>query len=205
MDGTANIDGDLYVTGAIYGTVNIDSLWSSNSAGIHTTRSVGIATTSAKTNTALYVNGNTEINGTLKVFEVIEKATIDSLTIPSGTLNIDIADNNVYYYTREASANWTVNFRGSSGQTLDNFLEVGDSITVAILTTQGITPRYNTVVRIDSINVTPKYYGGTQINSGNGSGIDMYTYVIIRKANSSGPSYNPNNDFTVLYSQSQYA
>jgi hypothetical protein len=203
--GTANITGDLNVTGTITGNVSIDSLWSSNSSGIHTTRSVGIATTSAKANTALYVNGNTEINGTLKVFEVIEKATIDSSTIPSGTLNIDIADNNVYYYTREASANWIVNFRGSSGQTLDNFLEVGDSITVAILTTQGITARYNTLVRIDSLNVTPKYYGGTQINSGNGSGIDMYTYVIIRKAKSSGPSYNPSNDFTVLYSQSQYA
>jgi hypothetical protein len=88
---------------------------------------------------------------------------------------------------------------------LDDFLEVGDSITVAVLTTQGVSPCYNTVVRIDGINVAPKFYGGTQIYAGNGSGIDMYTYVIIRKAKSSGSSYAPNNDFTVLYSQSQYA
>jgi hypothetical protein len=203
--GTANITGDLYVTGTIYGAVNIDSLWSSNATGIHTTRSVGIATTSAKANTALYVNGKTEINGALKVVEVIEKATVNTSTVPTGTLNIDLAENNVYYYTQQATGNWTINFRGNSGQTLDNFLEVGDSITVAIITTQGVTPYYNNIIRIDGLQVTPKYYGGTQILSGNSSGIDMYTYVIVRKANSSGPSYNPNDDFTVLYSQSQYA
>ncbi len=205
IKGITNITGDLFVTGSIFGAVQIDTLWSSNAIGIHTTNNIGIATTTAKSNVALYVNGNTEINGTLKVFEMIEKATINNSVAPSGTINIDLADNNVYYFTQQATGNWVVNFRGSSTQTLDNFLEVGDSITVAVLTTQGVTPAYNALIQIDGLEVTPKYYGGTQVFAGNGSGIDMYTYVIIRKANSSGPSYSPNDDFTVLFSQSQYA
>jgi hypothetical protein len=74
-------------------------------------------------------------------------------------------------------------------------------MTVAVLTTQGATPYYNNSLRIDNVSITPKYYGGSQITSGNANGIDTYTYVIIRK-DSTG---NPSNDFTILYSQSQYS
>jgi hypothetical protein len=79
---------------------------------------------------------------------------------------------------------------------LNNFLEVGESTTVAILTTQGSTPYYNTIVQIDGITQSPKYYGGNTITSGNANSIDMYTYVILKTAA---------NTYTVLYSQSQYS
>jgi len=195
VNGTTNVIGNLTVDGVISGTFALDSLWINDGVGVSTTKNVGIGTTIAKSDSALFVNGRTVINGTLNVFEVIEKATLSS-TVLTGTVNIDLASNNVYYFTNNATANWTFNFRGDSGTTLNSFLEVGDSITVAVLTTQGSTGYYNSAITIDGNSVIPKYYGGYQIVSGNANGVDVYTYVIIKTAA---------NTYTVLYSQSQYA
>jgi hypothetical protein len=196
----------LDVNGAIRGDgrglTNVSDIWVADAVGIHTSKPIGINTTSAKSEFALYVEGTAAFNGSLRVYEIIEKATISSSILTIGTpVNIDLGDNNVYYFTNNATGNWGVNFRGGVGLTLSSFLNVGESMTVAILTTQGATPYYNNVVQIDGVGITPKYYGGQTITSGNANSVDSYTYVIIRKASTG----NPVNDFTVLYSQSQYS
>jgi hypothetical protein len=179
------------------GLTNVSDIWRTDAVGVHTSTPIGIGTTSAKSGFGLYVEGSTSINGTLRVYEIIEKATISSGILTTTTVeDIDLGDNNVYYYTSEAGGNWTINFRGNSIQTLNSFLEVGESTTVAILTTQGSTPYFNTTVQIDGITQSPKYYGGNAITSGNANSIDMYTYVILKTAA---------NTYTVLYSQSQYS
>ena len=175
---------------------NVDSRWQPDAIGIHTNTPIGVGTTSAKAGYGLYVEGSMAVNGTLRLFEIIEKATVSAGILTTGVTNIDLGDNNVYYFTSNAQGNWTINFRGGPSQTLNSFLEVGDSMTVAIMTSQGPIPYYNSTVQIDGVAVTPRYYGGTQITSGNSNGIDVYTYVIIKTAN---------NTYTVLYSQSQYA
>lgn len=193
--GATNIVGNLNVTGIITGNFNTDSFWKLDVVGIHTDRPIGINTVSAISGTSLYVNGRTKIDGNLNVTQIIEKATIVTGILTTGTTTIDLVDNNVHYFVNNATGNWTINFRGDGSTTLNDFLGVGESITVAIITTQGNPAYYNNVVRIDGTLVTPKYYGGAQIVSGNVNSIDMYTYVIIKTAT---------NTFTVLYSQSQY-
>ncbi len=179
------------------GLTNVSDIWRTDAVGIHTSTPIGIGTTSAKSGFGLYVEGSTSINGTLRVYEIIESATITSGILTATTVqNIDLGDNNVYYFTSPAQGNWTINFRSNSSQTLNDFLTVGESTTVAIITTQGSTPYYNNTVQIDGVNQTPKYYGGNIITSGNANGIDVYTYVIIKTAA---------NTYTVLYSQSQYS
>ena len=59
------------------GSVSADSTWSSNSIGVSTTKSVGIATTSAKSGVSLYVVGNAEFTGNLSVAGTI---TYDDVT-----------------------------------------------------------------------------------------------------------------------------
>ena len=193
--GATNIVGNLNVTGIITGNFNTDSFWKLDVVGIHTDRPIGINTVSAISGVALYVNGRTKIDGNLNVTQIIEKATINTGILTTGVTNINLLNNNIYYFTNNAAGNWTINFRGDGSTTLNDFLGTGESITVAILTTQGSTAYYNNVVRIDGVNVTPKYYGGAQIVSGNVNSVDMYTYVIIKTAA---------NTYTVLYSQSQY-
>ena len=178
------------------GLSNVSDIWQQDSVGVHTSTPIGIGTTSAKAGFGLYVEGSTSINGTLRVYEIIETATISSGILTATTQNIDLGDNNVYYFTNEAQGNWTLNFRSNASQTLNDFLNIGESTTVAVMTTQGTTPYYNSTVQIDGVTQSVKYYGGVPITSGNASGIDLYTYVIIKTAA---------NTYTVLYSQSQYS
>ena len=123
-----------------------------------------------------------------------ESANIQA-TAATGTINFDVATQGVLYYTTNASANWTINFRGSSGTSLNTLMVTGQSITVAHLVTQGATPYYNNAYQIDGNPVTPKWQGGIAPSAGNASGIDLYTYTIIKTASAT---------FTVLASQVQY-
>jgi hypothetical protein len=111
-----------------------------------------------------------------------EERTTVSATAATGTVNFDAVTQGVLYYTSNASANWTLNVRGSSGATLDSILATGDAITVSFLVTNGSTAYRQTAFNIDGSAVTPKYSGGTAPAAGNASSIDVYTYTIIKTA-----------------------
>ena len=127
--------------------------------------------------------------------DAAEVATV-SATAATGTINYDITTQSVLYYTSNASANWTVNFRASSGTSLNTLMATGESVTVAFLVTQGSTAYYNNVVEVDGSTVTPKYQGGTAYAAGNASSIDVYMYTIIKTGNAV---------FTVFTSQTKFA
>lgn len=74
-------------------------------------------------------------------------------------------------------------------------MAVNDTITVVHMVTQGATAYYNNALTIDGSSVTPKYQGGTAWTAGNVSGIDVYTYTIIKTASAT---------FTILASQTQF-
>jgi hypothetical protein len=111
-----------------------------------------------------------------------EERTTISATAATGTVNFDASTQGVLYYTTNASGNWTLNVRGTSGATLNSVLATGDAITVAFLVTNGATAYYQTAFNIDGSAVTPKYSGGTAPASGNASAIDVYTYTIVKTA-----------------------
>jgi len=111
-----------------------------------------------------------------------EERTTVSATAATGTVNFDASTQGVLYYTTNASGNWTLNVRGTSGTTLNSILAIGDSITVSFLVTNGSTAYYQTAFNIDGSAVTPKYSGGTAPASGNASSVDVYTYTIVKTA-----------------------
>jgi hypothetical protein len=123
-----------------------------------------------------------------------ETTTVSAIAA-TGTINYDIITQSVLYYTTAASANWTVNFRGSGSTSLNTLMAVGETRTVTFLVTQGGTAYYNNAVTVDGSSVTPKWQGGTAPTGGNVSGIDTYTYSIIKTASAT---------FTVLASQTQF-
>jgi hypothetical protein len=127
--------------------------------------------------------------------DAAEVATV-SATAATGTINYDITTQSVLYYTTNASANWTVNFRASSGTSLNTAMSTGQSVTVAFLVTQGATAYYNNVVQVDGTTsgVTTRWIGGAP-TAGNASGIDSYRYVIIKTGSAT---------FTVLASVTQF-
>ena len=113
----------------------------------------------------------------------------------TGTINFDVSTASVWYYTSNATANHTLNFRYSSGATLSSVLAVGDAITVVWLNTNGSTAYYPNTIQIDGTTVTPKVPAA--ISAGNASAIDAYSFTIIKTA--ATPTY------TVLETQTKFA
>jgi hypothetical protein len=115
----------------------------------------------------------------------------------TGTINFEFSTASVWYYTTNATANHTLNFRYSSGTSLNTALATGDAITLVWLNTNGATAYYPNVIQIDGSTVTPKWQGGTAPTGGNASSIDGYSFTIIKTA--ATPTY------TVLASQTKFA
>jgi len=127
---------------------------------------------------------------------IVEPTTVSG-TGAASTINFDVNTQSVYYSTANATANWTVNFRGSSTQTLANALANNQTITCTLMATQGATAYYNSLVQIDGSTVTPKWQGGTAPTSGDTAAVDVYNYVITKI--STAPTY------TVLASVTKFA
>ena len=107
-----------------------------------------------------------------------ETTTISAIAA-TGTINYDVSTQSVLYYTTSASANWTLNIRHSSGTALNTAMSTGQTVTVTFMVTQGTTAYYNSVLQIDGSTVTPKWQGGAP-TSGSASGVDVYTYAVLK-------------------------
>jgi hypothetical protein len=112
----------------------------------------------------------------------------------TGTINFDVSTASIWYYTSNATANHTLNFRYSSSVTLNTALPVGDTITLVWLNTNGATAYYPNTIQIDGTTVTPKVPAA--ITAGNASSIDAFSFTIIKTAA---------NTYTVLETQTKFA
>ena len=197
---TTGVTGTLPVanggTGAT--TLTSGSLLKGAGTSAITTASAGtdyVAPATSTSFTALQTFSGSSSTTAIKFLNAKEVVTV-SATAATGTINYDVTTQSVIYYTANASANWTVNLRASSGTTLDAVMSNGESITVAFLVTQGTTAYYNSAITIDGVSVTPKYQNGTAWTGGNASSIDAYVYTIVKTASAT---------FTVFASQTKFA
>jgi hypothetical protein len=116
-------------------------------------------------------------------------------TSSTGVINFDVLTQSILYYTYNASASWILNFRANSTTSLNSIMNVGDSIGVAFMSTQGATAYYNTSITIDGTANSILWQGGSAPASGDASSVDLYSYTIIKTASST---------YTVLASQTQF-
>jgi hypothetical protein len=163
-------------------------------ASLYTNSAINVGVGTASPTSGLQTAGSSS-KSAFKTPNIAEVDTI-SATAATGTINYDITTQSVLFYTSNASANWTVNFRGSSGTTLNTLMQTGESISATFLVTQGATAYYNSAVTIDGTSVTPKWQGGTAPTSGNASSVDCYTYVIQKTGSAT---------YVVLASQTKFA
>ena len=153
----------------------------------------GLAITQAFTATQTFTGSTTALGAVFQ--DAAEVATV-SATAATGTINYDVTSQSVLYYTTDASANWTVNIRGNGTTSLNTLMATGQAVTVVFLVTQGATAYYNNALQIDGNSVTPKYQGGTAPTSGNASGVDAYSYTIVKTGSAA---------FTVFAAQTRFA
>ena len=124
-----------------------------------------------------------------------EKVTV-AATAATGTINYDTGTQSVVYYTSNAAADWTINFRDSSGSTLNSKIATGEAITLVHLVTIGGSEYRNTVVQVDGSSITPEWQGGAAPTEGNINSIDSYAYTIIKTGDAA---------FTILAALTQFA
>tara|TARA_R110000772_G_scaffold14082_2_gene41030 strand:- start:218 stop:1291 length:1074 start_codon:yes stop_codon:yes gene_type:complete len=135
------------------------------------------------------VTDGVTVDGTLDIEEVFEKVDIASAT--STTVTYDVIAQGIRFFNVNQTANRTINFTNVNAN-----LGVGQSVTGSVLMDQGSTAYYLNAYQVDGSTVTPRWSGGAAPTEGNASGIDVYTFTIIKTADAT---------FTVLASQTQFA
>lgn len=154
----------------------------------------GSETFTNKTFTSPTVNDSIDNYPTLKAPTETTNVVASAAT---GTINFDVTTATIWYYTSNASANHTLNFRFDGSNTLNSKLSVGEAITCVWLNTNGSTAYYPSAIQIDGNAQTPKYQNGVAFSAGNSNSVDAYSYTIVKTA--ATPTY------VVLASQTKFA
>ena len=111
----------------------------------------------------------------------------------SDNTDINLSEGMVHYFTTQETTTSTPNIRFSSAITLNTVMAVGETISVTIITTAAAAG-YSAQLNIDGGSQTENWVGGTVPSGGGSSGVDIYTYNIIKTASAT---------FTVIANQTK--
>ena len=143
-------------------------------------------TTMNSTSNTLSVTGNATFTGTTRIQQGAEKADISASSL-SGTVNWDVLDGAIKYYTSSIGGNITLNFRGNANVALGAVLNVGESLTVALLSTVGSTSYMPTEIQIDGVTQSVKYSGNIPPSNStvSANSVTSYNYTFLKTGASS--------------------
>ena len=112
----------------------------------------------------------------------------------SANADINLSDGMVHYFTTNETATATPNIRFSSSVTLNTVMAVGETISVTLISATNSASYYYAQLNIDGAATTENWVGGSAPSDGGTSGVDIYTYNIIKTANAT---------FTVIANQTK--
>ena len=171
---------------SVGGTITYDDVTSVDSVGIVTAR------------TDLDVNRNVDIAGvsTFKGADfdggklLKEKCYINATAWSSnGTFN---TDNGMVQYSTANLGGTGTTLNIISGVGINTELQVGDAICCTALTAVNATTAFVNHITIDGNAITESWNGGSAPSKGGSSGVDAYSFTIIKKGN---------DDYTVIGNQ----
>ena len=195
----------------IGGTLTYEDVTDIDSVGLITARDGlqvlgGIATVSGQSNLA-----NVNVSGTLTAptqgnttVGFLTCSGFDSNTIMwekvnvvanklSADPNINLSSGMVHYFTTTETTTSTPNIQSTVG--LNTQMSNGDAVTCTIVTTAAAAG-YSTGILIDGVATSPVWNGGSDPSAGGSSGLDVYTFNIIKTASAT---------YTVLGNVSNFA
>ena len=109
-----------------------------------------------------------------------EKVSITNTAL-SSSQNLYLEEGMVHYRTANTTGGVRANVRYSSGRTLDNTLNVGEAVTVTLITFANNASNYCSGLEIDGNNQTNiNWIGGAAPSDGGTTGVDIYTFNIIK-------------------------
>ena len=107
--------------------------------------------------------------------------------------NINLENGMVHYFTTQETTTSTPNIRYNSTTSLNSVMNVGEAVSVTIITTAAAAG-YSAQLTIDGNAVTENWTGGSAPSSGGSSGVDLHVYTIIKTGNAT---------FTVIATQTK--
>ena len=123
----------------------------------------------------------------------------ESCKITAGKLsnnqNINLEDGMVHLFTTQESTTSTPNLRYNGSTTLNSKMDVGEAVSVTLITTADASA-YCDQLTIDGTAATENWVGGEAPSDGGASGVDIYTYTVIKTAA---------DTFTVIAAQAKTA
>lgn len=171
-------------SGAVVSINNTTETTSATTGSLNTTGGIGIGK-------GLFVAGKTTLDGLGSIKSLMETVTI--VGGAGGAINFEALNQGVLFCRTNSSGNFSINIRGNSATNLNDILAIGQSITVALLVTNGATAYYLTSIQVDGNTVTAKWPNASTPVSGNANAIDCHTFTVIKWGN---------NSYTVIASRS---
>jgi hypothetical protein len=123
-----------------------------------------------------------------------EKVNIRSEAITTDSFIATLAGN-VHYYTAASSGTFTPDITYTLFDTFNSNLDIGSTAAITILTNSNVNG-YLTGLNIDGVSQTVLWSGGEAPTEGGQSGVDAYSFQIIKTADST---------YTVLGSYNSFA
>ena len=186
---TLSPDGDGFFTGITTSTsINVGSgiTLSSDGNAFHTGIVTATSVTGVGTVTSVTASG-IDLSGLLR-----EGVKITAGKLSDNT-NIDLENGMVHLFTTQETTTSTPNIRFSSSVTLNDVMQIGETVSVTIITTAA-AGGYSAQLTIDGAAVTENWVGGDAPSDGGSSGVDIHAYTIIKTASAT---------FTVIANQSK--
>lgn len=119
-----------------------------------------------------------------------ENITVSATAATQARIQFDVATQNVLYYTLPATGAFTFNIRGNSSTSLNDYMSIGQSISIAFLTetgnpTYGINP--NSPLTIDGVALEfPVKWVNGAFPTATTNAINAYLFTIIKAASGIG-------------------
>ena len=123
---------------------------------------------------------NKDANGVLGFTGALKEQVKITAGKLSANTNIELENGMVHYFTTNETATATPNIRFSGSKTLDSTMAVGETISVTLISATNSASYYYDQLTIDGNAVTENWVGGSAPSNGGSSGVDIYTYNIIK-------------------------
>ena len=185
---TITITGDSTFNGnvSIGGTLTYEDVTNVDAVGLITARSgleVGSGITFSPDGNAFHTGIVTATSVTTSQGVDLTGLLRENVNIIAGKLsdnqNIDLANGMIHYFTTQETTTSTPNLRFDSSTTLDSKMSIGETIAVTIITSAS-SAGYSAQLTIDGTSVTENWVAGEVPTGGGLSGVDIYSYTIIK-------------------------
>ena len=187
VTGNSTFNGNV----SIGGTLTYEDVTNVDAVGLITARSgieVGSGITFSPDGNAFHTGIVTATSLTTSQGVDLTGLLRENVNIVTGKLsdnqNIDLANGMIHYFTTQETTTSTPNLRFDSSTTLDSKMSIGETIALTIITTAG-SAAYSAQLTIDGTSITENWVAGEVPNSGGTSGVDIYSYTIIKIGNAS--------------------